>query len=83
MIGPNCGLYTAAHPLDAAQRLSGQENARPINIGNNVWLGGNVSVLGGVTIGNNCVIGAGSVVTKDIPADSLAFGNPAVKIRRL
>ncbi|MFI3263191.1 MAG: sugar O-acetyltransferase [Rikenellaceae bacterium] len=75
-IAPNCGFYTATHPLDAAQRNEGLEYAKPITIGNNVWIGGGVTVLPGVTIGDNCVIGAGSVVVKSIPANSVAIGNP-------
>lgn len=75
-VGPNCGFYTAQHPLNVAQRNQGLEYDRPIKIGNNVWLGGNVVVLPGVTIGDNTVIGAGSVVTKDIPSNVVAVGNP-------
>lgn len=75
-IGPNCGFYTAGHPLDVEKRNAGLEYAKPINIGNNVWIGGNVTVLPGVTIGDNVTIGAGSVVTKDIPSNSVAYGNP-------
>ncbi len=75
-IGPNCGFYTAGHPLDVETRNSGLEFAKPISVGNNVWFGGNVCVMPGVRIGDNCVIGAGSVVTKDIPPDSVAAGNP-------
>lgn len=82
-IAPDCGFYTAGHPLDAERRNRGLEYARPIRVGNNVWIGGGVRVLPGVTIGDNCVIGAGSVVTKDIPAGSLAAGNPCRVIRRL
>lgn len=82
-IAPNCGFYTAGHPFDVEQRNNGLEYARPITVGNNVWIGANVSVLPGVTIGDNCVIGAGSVVTKDIPAGSLAVGNPCRVIRKL
>lgn len=82
-IAPNCGFYTAGHPLDVGQRTSGLEYARPITIGNNVWIGAQVSVLPGVTIGDNSVIGAGSVVTKDIPANSLAVGNPCRVIREI
>lgn len=81
-IGPNCGMYTANHPLCYAERNRGFEQAEPITIGDNVWIGGDVTILPGVTIGSGAVIGAGSVVTKDIPADTLAYGNPC-KPRRL
>ncbi len=74
-IGPNCGFYTAGHPIDAKERNKGLEYAKPIKVGNDVWFGGNVTVLPGVTIGNNVVIGAGSVVAKDIPDNSVAIGN--------
>lgn len=80
-IGPNCGLYTAVHPTNAKDRVAGKEWARPITIGNGVWLGGNVVVLSGVTIGDRAVIGAGSVVTKDIPPDTVAVGNPCRVIK--
>lgn len=82
-IGPNCSFYTAGHPLDAKQRNEGLEYAHPITIGNNVWLGGNVVVLPGVSIGNNAVIGAGSVVTKDIPDNVIAVGNPCRVVRNI
>lgn len=82
-IAPNCGFYTAGHPLDAGRRNKGLEYARPITIGNNVWIGAQVCVLPGVTIGDNCVIGAGSVITKDIPPYSLAVGNPCRVIRKI
>ena len=82
-IAPNCGFYTAGHPFDVEQRNQGLEYARPITIGNNVWIGAQVCVLPGVTIGDNCVIGAGSLVNKDIPAGSLAVGNPCRVIRKL
>ncbi len=82
-IAPNCGFHTAGHPLDAEQRNKGLEYARPIVVGNNVWIGANVVVVPGVTIGDNCVIGAGSVVTKDIPPHSLAVGNPCRVIREI
>lgn len=82
-IAPNCGFYTAGHPLDYSQRNQGLEYARPIKVGNNVWIGGNVVVLPGVEIGDNCVIGAGSVVTKDISANSVAVGNPCKVIKNI
>lgn len=82
-IAPNCGFYTAGHPIDAVARNKGLEYARPITVGNNVWIGANVSVLPGVTIGDNCVIGAGSVVVKDIPANSVAVGNPCKVIKSI
>jgi len=76
-IAPAVQLYTATHPLDAAVRRSGIEGAKPIRIGNNVWLGGGAIVLAGVTIGDDAVIGAGSVVTRDVPAGAVVVGNPA------
>ncbi|CAI8810423.1 sugar O-acetyltransferase [Chryseobacterium sp. IT-36CA2] len=82
-IGPNCSFYTAGHPLDAEQRNAGLEYAHPIKVGNNVWLGGNVVVLPGVSIGNNSVIGAGSVVTKDIPDNVVAVGNPCKVVKNI
>lgn len=82
-IAPNCGFYTAGHPLDASERNRGLEFARPINVGSNVWIGANVCVLPGVSIGDNCVIGAGSVVVKDIPPFSVAVGNPCKVIKTL
>ena len=80
-IGPNCGFYTAGHPVEVDLRNKGLEYAKPIKVGNNVWFGGNVVVLPGVTIGDNVVIGAGSVVTKDIPSNVIAYGNPC-KVRK-
>lgn len=80
-IGPNCGFYTAGHPIEIDLRNKGLEYAKPIKVGDNVWFGGNVVVLPGVTIGNNVTIGAGSVVTKDIPDNSIAYGNPCKKVR--
>ena len=82
-IGPNCGLYTAVHPTNAKERIEGKEWAEPITIGEGVWLGGNVVVLPGVKIGDRAVIGAGSVVTKDIPADVVAVGNPCKVIKNI
>lgn len=83
LIGPNCGFYTAGHPLDAERRAQGEEYAKPIRVGNNVWFGGGVQVMPGVEIGDNCVIGAGSVVTHSIPANSLAMGSPCRVVRSL
>lgn len=82
-IAPNCSFYTAGHPLDYEERNRGLEYARPITVGDNVWLGGGVTVLPGVTIGDNCVIGAGSVVVHDIPSDSVAVGNPCKVIKTI
>lgn len=82
-IGPNCSFYTAGHPLDSKTRNQGLEYAKPIIVGDNVWFGGNVVVLPGVTIGDNCVIGAGSIVTKDIPENSVAVGNPCKVIKKI
>ena len=82
-VAPHCGFYTAGHPLDHERRNAGLEYALPITIGNNVWIGAQVCVLPGVTIGDNSVIGAGSVVTKDIPAGVLAAGNPCRVIREI
>lgn len=82
-IAPNCGFYTAGHPLDARERNKGLEYARSISVGDNVWFGAGVLVLPGVTIGDNCVIGAGSVVARDIPANSVAVGNPCKVIKKI
>ncbi len=76
-IGPFCGFYTATHPMNYADRNQGLEKALPITIGDNCWFGANVSVLQGVTIGSGCVIAAGSIVTQDMPANSIIAGVPA------
>ena len=83
LIGPNCSLYTAIHPTEPGPRRAKWESAAPITLGDNVWLGGSVVVCPGVTIGENSIIGAGAVVTRDIPANSIAVGNPARFIRAL
>ncbi len=80
-IGPNVSIYTACHPLDSAERNKLIEWAEPVRIGNNVWIGGSTTIVPGVTIGDNVVIGAGSVVTKDIPSGCVAVGNPAKVIK--
>jgi maltose O-acetyltransferase len=82
-MGPAVQVYTAAHPLEADVRRSGLEYARPIRIGNDVWIGGGAIILPGVTIGDGSVIGAGSVVVHDIPSASVVVGNPARVIRSL
>ncbi|MGV6988466.1 sugar O-acetyltransferase [Testudinibacter sp. P80/BLE/0925] len=82
-IAPDCGFYTAGHPLDVERRNQGLEYAYPITIGNNVWFGGGVKVMPGVTIGNNVVIAAGSVVTRNIPDNVLAAGVPCRVIREI
>lgn len=81
--GPNVSIYTACHSTDPVERNSRREWAKPVSIGNSVWIGGDVIILPGVTIGDNCTIGAGSVVTRDIPANSVAAGNPARVIKTL
>ncbi len=83
LIGPNCGIYTAMHPIDVETRNKGLEYAKPITIGNNVWIGGGVTILPGVTIGENTVIGAGSVVVTSSPENVIAMGNPCKPIREI
>lgn len=82
-IGPSCGFHAALHPLDPERRATWEETAEPIRVGNNVWFGAAVNVLPGVTIGNNVVIGAGSLVTSDIPDNVLAYGSPCRVIRQI
>lgn len=83
MIGPNTLISTVNHPLDAEGRRKHLGIAKPVTIGNDVWIGGNVTILPGVTIGNNVVIGAGAVVSRDIPDNTLAVGVPAKPVRTL
>lgn len=83
LLGPNIGLYAANHSTDATERINGGCYGKPIHIGNNVWLGGDVKVLQGVTIGDNTIIGAGSIVTKDIPDNVIAVGNSCKVIRKI
>ena len=80
-IGPNVGIYTVNHQTDARRREKGYEWALPVKIGNKVWIGGGVTILPGVTIGDNTVIAAGSVVTQDVPANVVAAGNPCKVIK--
>ena len=82
-VGPNVSIYTACHSTNPVERNTRQEWAKPVTIGNNVWIGGSVTILAGVTIGDNCTIGAGSVVTRDIPANSVAVGNPARVVKQV
>lgn len=82
-IGPNVGIYTPNHAFDSKERSDGYEKSLPIVIGDNVWIGGGVNIIGGVRIGENSIIGAGSVVTKDIPAGVIVAGNPAKIIREI
>lgn len=82
-IGPAVQLYTAQHPLDPVVRRSGVESAKPIRIGHDVWIGGGAVVLPGVAIGARSVVGAGAVVVRDVPTDTVVVGNPARVIRTL
>lgn len=82
-IAPNVALYAAGHPVHPESRNSGYEYGAPITVGDNVWIGGNTVILPGVTVGDNVVIGAGSVVTRDIPANSVAAGNPCRVLREI
>lgn len=82
-IGPDCGFYTAGHPINVEQRNEGLEYAYPITVGSNVWICGGVKVMPGVTIGDNVVIGSGSIVTKDIPSNVVAAGNTCRIIRAI
>ncbi len=83
MIAPNVSIFTAGHPVDPVLRVEGWEFAQPVEIGDNVWIGGNTVINPGVKIGSNTVIGSGSVVTKDIPDNVVAAGNPCKVIREI
>lgn len=82
-MGPHVSIYTATHPIDAMIRNTNLEIAKPVTIGDNVWIGGNTVINPGVTIGNNVVIGSGSVVTKNIPDNVIAVGNPCRVLREI
>lgn len=82
-LGPNVQIYTATHPIDYKERATGLESGKAISIGEDVWIGGSVIICPGITIGDRTVIGAGSVVTKDIPSDVFVAGNPCKIIRKL
>lgn len=82
-VGPNVSIYTACHSTNPTERNTRQEWARPVTIGNNCWIGGSVTILPGVTIGHNTTIGAGSVVTCNIPDNVVAVGNPCKAVKRI
>lgn len=83
MVGPSVHMYTAAHHLKAKERNMGLEVAMPITIEDNVWIGGGAIILPGVSIGQNAVVGAGAIVTRDVPPDTVVAGNPARVIRKI
>ncbi|KGN72274.1 maltose acetyltransferase [Porphyromonas macacae] len=83
LIGPNVSFYSVSHPIEADMRRMGVERGRPITVGHDVWIGGGCTILPGVTIGDRAIIGAGSVVAHDIPADTIAKGSPAEVTRKI
>ena len=83
MIGPNCNIITANHPISPKLRKAGLQYNKPVRLENNVWLGANVTVLPGVTIGDNSIVGAGSIVTRDVPDNVIVVGNPAKVLRKI
>jgi len=83
LFGPRVGIYTSNHAIDPLERAAGACRAKPVTIGDRVWVGGGVHINPGVTIGDNCIIGSGSVLTKDIPANMIAAGIPARVIREI
>lgn len=83
LLGPNVQIYTAGHPIAVAPRIAGEEFGKPVQIGDNVWIGGGSILCPGVSVGDHSVIGAGSVVTRDIPAGVIAVGNPCHVLRAM
>ncbi len=83
LIGPNVGIYAVNHLLDFKERINGGCVSKPISIGKNCWIGGDVKILAGVKIGDNSIIGTGSIVTKDIPSNVIAVGNPCKVLRKI
>ena len=83
LLGPQVGIYTAIHPFDPAARACGAESARPVSIGNHCWIGGHATILPGVTLGNNVIVGAGAVVTRSFGDNLVIAGNPAKVVRPL
>ena len=83
LIGPNLGIYPVNHSIDAQERLHGGCQSKPVQIGKNVWLGGDVKITAGVSIGDDAIIGTGSVVTRDIPPRVIAVGNPCRVLREI
>lgn len=83
LIGPNAGIYAANHSIYYEDRINGGCVGKPITIGKNVWLGGDVKIVPGVSIGDNSIIGTGSIVTKDIPSNVIAVGNPCHVVRKI
>ncbi|OYR51914.1 acetyltransferase [Halorubrum sp. Ea1] len=83
MLGPSVHIYTATHPLDADERISGQEYANPVTVGENVWIGGQAVLNPGVTVGDNAVVASGAIVTEDVPENVVVQGNPATVVKDL
>ncbi|WP_114579519.1 sugar O-acetyltransferase [Saliphagus sp. LR7] len=83
MIAPGVHIYTATHPLDASKRIEGREYAKPVSVGDNVWIGGQAVVNPGVTVGDDSVIASGAVVTEDVPEEVVVQGNPATVVKEL
>ena len=83
LLGPNVGIYAVNHSIDPKERINGGCFGKPVHIGKNVWIGGDAKILAGVTIGDNSIIGTGSIVTKDIPSNVIAVGNPCKVIREI